>query len=194
MTAKRPPRRHSKEDRLRYPAITAAELRCDLIQGPVTRAWEAADDAWGFEVLLGHMPPAWASRYGELLAALNAAADAHDVAACETAAAALIKAIGAMQAKAIADGHKPTRPEVWWIEAEDGTRIGFVRHTDQQARAMHDNPGATICTAREALVALKPALFGLLSEVKRHFPGAEMTAIRPAFKMDDELVEDELTW
>lgn len=188
-----PPRRQRKEDRLRYPSVTAQSLRCDLALAPVTRAWEAADDEWGFETLLGVLPPTWASRYGALVADLHRAEDAADVPACEVAAAAVVKAIGMMRDKARADGHVPTRPEVWWVEADDGTRLGFVRHADQQARAMRDNPGVTICTAREALVALKPALFGLLSETKRLFPGAEMTAIRPRTELEDVL-EDEIPW
>lgn len=190
---KRPPRRQGKEDRLRHPPVTQAELRCDMICAPVTRAWEDADDTWGFEALLGLLPPAWASRYGALTHDMQAAYDAHDEAACRAAAEALTRAIGMMQDKARADGHQPTRPEVWWVDAGDGKRLGFVRHANEQARAMHDHPGATICTAREAMVALHPRLFGLLSEVKTHFPGAEMTAIRPRTELEDVL-EDEIPW
>lgn len=193
MTAHRPPRRRGKEDRIRYSPVSQAELRCDMICAPVTRAWEAADDEWGFETLLGLLPPAWASRYGALTHDMQTAYDAHDEAACRLAAEALIRAIGMMRDKAKADGHTPTLPEVWWSEADDGTRIGFVRHADQQARAMRANPGATICTAREAVVALKPSLFGVLSEAKRLFPGAEMTAIRPRSQLET-LLEDEIPW
>ncbi len=193
MTAHRPPRRQGKEDRLRHPVVTQAELRCDLICASVTRAWEAADDEWGFETLLGLLPPAWASRYGALTHDLQTAHDARDEAACRLAAEALIRAIGIMREKAREFGHTPTVPEVWWAEADDGTRIGFVRHADQQTRAMRAHPGATICTAREALVALKPALFGLLSETKRLFPGAEMTAIRKRSETE-EFLEDEIPW
>jgi hypothetical protein len=184
--ASRPPRRQRKEDRLRHPSVTTQSLRCDLALAPVTRAWEAADDEWGFETILGLVPPTWASRYGAVMADLNRAYGAEDVAACDVAAAAVVKAIAGM-VKGLRDaGHVPTRPEVWWVEADDGTRLGFVRRPDDQARAMADNPGATICTAREALVALKPALFGL-GEVKRHFPGAEMTAMRAPTELEEEL-------
>lgn len=192
MTATRRPSRHQKEDRLRFPGITPEERRCDLILAPVTRAWEEADDEWGFEALLGHLPPAWVSRYAGLIVSLHDAYDRNDVAACEDLATKVIGAIGTMSASAKAAGHQPTRPEVWWVEADDGTRLGFVRHADQQARAMADNPGATICTAREALVALKPALFGL-GNVKRLFPGAEMTAMRAPTELE-EVLEDEIPW
>lgn len=164
-----------------------------MLMAPVTRAWEDADDAWGFETMLGLLPPHWLDRYAALRIELDDAYDRSDVDACRDLAPKMVAAIRSIQDGLIAAGHQPTRPEVWWVEADDGTRLGFVRHADQQARAMRDNPGATICTAREAMVALKPALFGLLSETKRLFPGAEMTAIRPRTELETVL-EDEIPW
>lgn len=191
--ASRRPSRHKKEDRLRFPTTSAEERHCDMLMAPVTRAWDDADDAWGFETILGLLPAAWVDRYAALRIKLDDAYDRADVDACRDLAPRMVGAIRAMQDGLIAAGHQPTRPEVWWVEADDGKRIGFVRHADQIARAMRDNPGATICTAREAVVALKPALFGLLSETKRLFPGAEMTAIRPRTELEEEL-DDEIVF
>lgn len=192
MTTARHPRYQKKSDRMMHPGATAAEIRCDHACAPLDRIARDMEAIWGIDVLPSLVSPTMAEKYGRAIAHLHASYDASNPADTAAAAENCIKGLQAMDAAARAAGHVPTAPAIWWTE-EQGKRIGIVQSSADQARAMDANPGAHIFTAREAAVALRPAAFGLVDEIKRTFPGAEVSAIRKPTQLETEL-EDEIPW
>ena len=80
-----------------------------------------------------------------------------------------------------------------WAGLTAGWQAGFVQDVAFAVRAKAAYPDAVIFTLREAVVALRPMSFGLVAEVKQLFPGAEVTAIRPRTKIEQDL-DDEIIW
>lgn len=193
MTAQQRPYRQGKGDRLTYSGATDVEVRCDYAVGPLDAVAIEMDSTWGVDVLPTLVTPALAERYGAAVAHLNACILANDPVGTTAAADNCIRGLRRMDAEARAAGHVPSPPECWIIEA-NGKRFGFVKDVAQAARAEAAYPGVEVFTLRQAAVALRPALFGLVDAVKTAFPGAEIVATRPAPSPLAKSLDDEIPY
>lgn len=193
MTAKsRPPRYTRKSDRMITPGVSAAELRCDMACAPLDNLARHYDAVWGIDRLVTLVPPAMAERYGAAIAHLMSCYDAENPADTAAAAANCMKGLDAMNAAAIAAGHKPADPRVWQIEI-DGRIYGFVEDAAFVAIAERGNPGVKIVTLRQAVNSLAITENAVVDAAVKNFPGATVTAIRPRSQLEESL-DDEIPY
>jgi hypothetical protein len=186
------PRFRNKSDRVINPGASAMEIRHDFAVAPLDRAARIADERWGVDRLPTLVSSAMAEKYGRAIAHLHECMATDDPSLTAAAAENCTKGIAAMDAAAVAAGHIPNNPEIWWVD-NNGRQFGFVRDPATIAQARTRHPGAAIFSVREAAVALDPAAFGVATEVLRHWPAAEVTAIRKPSPIEAQL-EDEIPW
>lgn len=182
----RPPRYTRKSDRMITPGASAAQIRVDMACAPLDNLAREMDNRWGVDRLVTLVPPAMAERYGAAIAHLHSVYDAADPTATAAAAANCMKGLDAMNAAAIAAGHKPADPRVWSIEV-DGLNWGFVEDAAFVAIAERNNPGVKIVTLRQAANSLAITQNAVVAAAVLNFPGATVTAIRPRTQLEEEL-------
>ncbi len=170
------PQRRRIDDRLMHAGKTAAQIACDTAIAPFDNAAFAMEQKWGIGRLEELVTPDMASRYGAALGYLNEAIEANDREKTAAAATNCIRGLHAMDAAAIAAGHKPLPAETWIIEHE-GKRFALVRDIRTWPLVQELYPGLPIHSVREVAIAL--AHYGnAVIDAKQTFPGAEITAIR----------------
>lgn len=187
MTAARPTRQR-KGDRLLCPGATSAEIACDHALAPFDRAALDSERRWGIERLPGLVSPEMAAKYGAAIAHLNDRINAGDPDGVAAAATNCIRGLAAMDAEAIARGHRPVPAEVWvFDEVIDGKRVrlGITREPGDWPTLQDSHPGLPIYSLREVAVKMTPGL--LEAAVKSVFPGAQVTATRHVSPLDDVL-------
>lgn len=183
--------RQRKSDRLIQPGASSEEIRCDYAVAPLDHAATAMDEYWGIDRLPCLVSPATAEKYGKAMAHLLDCIDRRDAPACAAAAQNCIRGLAAMDAEAKAAGRQRADPDVWQVEI-DGQRFGFVRDVTFANIAKARHPELIIFTLREAVVALRPAMFNIgVIDIKAHFPDAQVTANRTRTPteqcLDDEI-------
>jgi len=184
MTAKR--HHVQRFDRLLSPGASKNEIRCDYACAPYDEAALDMERKWGVNRLPGLVVPAMAEKFGRAIAHLN---DCLNREAPEEAAAAAVncvRGLHAMDAAAVAAGHKPADPEVWQVEFEGRTLV-FVRDKRQWPAAQAAAPGATVYSLQEAAYALEKARPPTVADVQAAFPGAQITAVRQRSPLEDDL-------
>ncbi len=162
-----------------------AEIRCDLATAPFDRAARAMEEKWGVDRLPGLVSPSMADRWGAAMANLNAALDAKDAALVVKRVEACLRGFAAMDAEAVAAGHKPLPPDAWEIEV-DGVTCAVLRDGNQWPAYAALRPGVRAYSLREVGLAL--AAYGqTVAAVKDAFPGAEVKAVKPKTPLEREL-------
>jgi hypothetical protein len=86
----------------------------------------------------------------------------------------------ALDAAARAAGHTPGTVGDVWCATVEGRAYAVCLHTVDSAALAAAYPGHTAVSLQELLRLLAATEAGLLSRVKDVFPGAAVTAIRPA--------------
>ena len=146
----------------------------------VDEAARAAERRWGVGRLLRLVSPATLLRF-RTAHSLWAAAYSHDrdAAATERTSAMMIRAWHALDAEASAAGHAPLAPTQWEGRTEDGRVLVIVRTAEEglALASAPDDRARVVWTVDE--LARCVALFEQISDVKRCFPGATVTAVSP---------------
>jgi hypothetical protein len=91
----------------------------------------------------------------------------------------MLRAWHALDAAALSAGWKPLTPTVWeTVLPETGEVIAIVRDADEALALGHERKG-TVWTLAEVAIAIE-AFGDTVRASKEAFPGAEVTAVRPA--------------
>lgn len=158
---------------IEHDRITAAVLSVD----EVARAMERR---WGVGRLVRLVSPATLLRFRQAHALWTQAYSAdRDAAEAERTSAMMVRAWKALDAEATAASHEPLAPTVWEGRTEDG-RVLVITRTSEEALAIAgvaDERARTIWTVDE--LARCVAMFEQISDIKRSFPGATVTAVSP---------------
>lgn len=184
------PKRTKRHDRILHSLANTAQIRCDMATGPFDAKAREMDRKWGIDRLPDLVSAATADRWGLAMAQLNEAIEAGDHALTVQRVDACLRGFAIMDAEATAAGHDPSNPEVWEYEL-DGVLYGIVQDGCEWPAAEAARPGIKLHSLREAVVALKAykSAAPILETVKRSFPDATITAIRP---VDDDLGGDKI--
>ena len=179
------PQRQRKADTLMHPGATGIDIRHDMACAPFDRAARIMDAAWGKDRLPELVSTATAEKYGSAMAKLNAAIAGTDPGETAARAAVCMRGMDAMNAEAIAAGHKPTPPEAWLIEV-DGKPCAVIRETEDWTALAESLPGVRLYSLREVALALE-AYGQTVTATKDAFPGATVTAIRKPSPLELDL-------
>jgi hypothetical protein len=197
MTTPKPRRRH-KGDKLLHPGADRRDIMVDYALGPFDRLSDEMSRKWGVDRLPELVSPATAQRFGSAMHRLNEAiekgrpADGGDhkvepdyVRIC---AENCMRGLQAMDREAEEAGMPKADPNVWEYEL-DGMKFGIMADDRAWQSIKKQRPDLILVTMREVAIALKAYKFdGVVEEVKKHFPAATVTNIRPKEKnMDDPI-------
>ena len=186
----RPQRRSHprRRDGFVYPGASAADLTIGNAIAPFDRAMLDSERRWGVDRLQELVSPETAAKWGSAMGKLNTAIEAQDVDLLVQRVGVCIRGLAAMDAEAIARGHRPVPAEVWvFDEVIDGKRVrlGITREPGDWPTLQDSHPGLPIYSLREVAVKMTPGL--LEAAVKSAFPGAQVTATRHVSPLDDVL-------
>lgn len=190
------PRRQKKADRLLAGSnATPVEVQADYALGPLDQLARQMDRKWGIDRLPELVSVETATKYGSILAKLNAAIDNADPAEAARVAQGVMRGLHAMDAEAEKSGAPKANPEVWEIEHQ-GHKIGIIRDQNYWPELKAQRPDLAIYTLNEVAVALAQLHTDRVAEIKARFPGAEVTAIKtPQAEMPaSEITDDEIAF
>ena len=178
MSARNRPDRKKKADRLTSPHSSGVEIECDYALGPVDQAHRDMDRKWGVDRLPDLVTPDMAAKFGKAMSALNASIDAVDPAATRQNASNVVRGLAAMDAAAEASGASKSSPEVFEYSV-NGIAFAVLRDGADWPALKAARPDLLFYTMREVANAMAAyQLTGeVVSEVKKHFPGAEITKV-----------------
>ncbi len=182
-----PPKMPRKPDPIVAPGLTPQEIQCGAALAPFDERAIASERTWGVDRLIGLVSPETAARWASALTKLNAAVDAADIAETVKYVGVCLRGFDAMDAEAIAAGHKPISPDVWEIALDDGTVIGIYRDGRDWRAIQEMRPDVKLYSAREIVIGflMRNDAFEKIEAVKNAFHGAEITAIRKREMEDD---------
>lgn len=179
------PRRQRKADRLLSPDAHKDEIACDYAIAPMDRLATQMDEKWGIDQLPTLVSVETAQKYGIAMAHLNACILETEPTKCADAANNVIRGLHAMDAEATAAGHQPASGEFWEYELPpmDGRpeiRVAVARDITEWQTIKKRRPDLVVYSMREVALALDfYQRNGLLQEVKKNFPSAQVTKIKP---------------
>ena len=139
----------------------------------------AMERKWGIDRLPKLVDPALAARFQAQREKLDEALRSQRPDAIATQAAAMERAWKALDAAALADGRAPLAPEIWeTVIPSTGEIVAIVRTAEEASAVARERNGA-VYTLAEVAVAID-AFGDQVRAVKAAFPGASVTAVRPA--------------
>lgn len=139
----------------------------------------AMERKWGIDRLPRLVDPALAVRFRAQTERLDEALASGRADAIKAQAEAMARAWSALDQAATAAGAQPLSPAVWeTVIPSTGEIVAIVRTADEAAAIAKDRAGA-VWTLDEVARAID-ALGAKAREVKHAFPGATVTAVRPA--------------
>ena len=175
------PQRQKLGDRMLVKGAREAEVKIDYAVAPLTKLANELDKFWGYDVLPELVPPEMAEKFGGAVAKLNAAIEAQNVDEVVKWAGVCIRGSKAMHEAALASGAAPASDEAWLIEA-DGKQYALLKDSRAWQRFQDKHPKIEVVTERELILALqwyrKSRIGEMMSEVKQHFPKAEVIEFR----------------
>lgn len=187
MTAR--PMRPRKSDPFVHPQATPQDMAIGNALAPFDRAAAEANLRWGVDRLQERVSPETAAKWGSAVGKLNAAIDAGDLETITARVSVCLRGLAAMDAEAIAAGHKPVPANVMVWE-QDGKRIGVVQDMADWPALKSAHPELRLYSMREVFLALQH--YGqMVVAAKDAFPGAQVVTIRPKSRME-ELIDDEI--
>lgn len=134
---------------------------------------------WGIDRLPKLVDAPLAVRFRSQAERLDEAIRSDVSAAVSAQAEAMLRAWNALDAAAITGGWKPLAPTVWEaVLPETGEVIAIVRDSDEAFALAKERKGA-VWTLAEVALAIE-AFGDTVRATKEAFPGAEVTAVRPA--------------
>ena len=139
----------------------------------------AMERKWGIGRLPKLVDANLAVRFRSQAERLDEAIRSNVSAAVSAQAEAMLRAWTALDAAALAAGWKPLAPTIWeTVLPETGEVVAIVRDADEAFALAKDRKGA-IWTLAEVAIAIEAFGDGVRA-AKEIFPGAEVTAVRPA--------------
>jgi hypothetical protein len=138
----------------------------------------AMERKWGVGRLPRLVDPALAAKFDAQRDKLNDAIHSERQDAIAAQAAAMERAWKALDAAAAAKGAQPLSPNVWEATTPAGEVIAIVRTPEEATLIARERKGA-VWTVAEVAIALD-AFGDHVRAVKEKFPGANVTAVRPA--------------
>lgn len=170
---------------------TADYSTAKAILDGVDEAVAASERTWGVGRLRLLVEDDLRARWDRQWSAWCGACEAYDLAGIRAQGAAVRRALGVLEAAARAAGHGPIQSDVWEV-AHEG-RVIAVCQTPAEAHAVAaDGRRLEVWTVDELVRVALSGQRAALSEVKRVFPGAEVTALRTRGPIDWAAGGDEL--
>ena len=155
------------------PAADLAKASLDRLDAVAS----AMERKWGIDRLPMLVDAPLAVRFRSQAERLGAAICLNVSAAVSAQAEAMLRAWNALDAAAITAGWKPLNTTIWeTVLPETGEIVAIVRDADEALAA--DRKGA-VWTLAEVAIAIE-AFGDTVRATKEAFPGAEVTAVRPA--------------
>ena len=175
------PQRSKAGDRMLAKHARETEIRIDYAVAPLTKLTADLDKFWGVDTLVELVPPDMAEKFGGAVAKLNAAIEAQDVDEVVKWVGVCMRGSKAMHEAALASGAAPASDEAWLIIA-DGKQYALLKNGRSWQRFQEKYPDIEIVTERELILALRwyreSRVGKVMSEVKDHFPQAEVIEFR----------------
>ncbi len=157
----------------------SADRFAQFAVGRLDEVAHAMERKWGIDRLPKLVDPALAARFEAQRKKLDEALRSQRPDAIATQAAAMERAWKALDAAALADGRAPLAPEIWeTVIPSTGEIVAIVRTAEEASAVARERNGA-VYTLAEVAVAID-AFGDQVRAVKAAFPGASVTAVRPA--------------
>ena len=157
------------------PAADLAKASLDRLDAVAS----AMERKWGIDRLPKLVDTPLAVRFRSQAERLDEAIRSDVSAAVSAQAEAMLRAWNALDAAAITGGWKPLAPTVWeTVLPETGEVIAIVRDADEAFALARERKGAC-WTLAEVAIAIE-AFDDKMRATKEAFPGAKVTAVRPA--------------
>jgi hypothetical protein len=139
----------------------------------------AMETKWGIGRLPKLVDAPLAVRFRSQAERLDEAIRSDASAAVSAQAEAMLRAWNALDAAAIKGGWKPLAPTIWeTVLPETGEVVAIVRDSDEAIALTKERKGA-VWTLAEVAIAIE-AFGETVRATKEVFPGAKVTAVRPA--------------
>ncbi|MDT1061180.1 hypothetical protein RM190_04865 [Paracoccus sp. CPCC 101403] len=150
-----------------------------MMLAPFDHAMNASEEKWGVNRLPELVSVDMAEKWGSAMAKLNAAISEGNPEEIKARVGVCIRGLAAMEAEAIAHGHKPKPAEVWEYEYEG--RVFAVMREGKDHKTLGDHfKGRRIYTMREVAIALNHLDKNLFAAVKDQFPDSNLVGIKKA--------------
>jgi len=178
MTTTRPTRQH-RGGRLMWGFADPDALRCDYALAPFDREAEEMDRKWGIDRLEELVSVETATKFGSAVAKLNKAISDNDPEETAKRAAVCIRGLKVMDAEAEKAGQPKAAGD--YVEYEiDGWKFAVAQDIREWKAIKAERPDLRVFSLREVGMALKAikADGPIYEAVKKHFPGAEISAVR----------------
>lgn len=157
------------------PAADLAKASLDRLDAIAS----AMERKWGIDRLPKLVDAALAVRFRSQAERLDEAIRSNVSAAVSAQAEAMLRAWQALDAAALDGGWKPLSPTIWeTVLPETGEVIAIVRDADEAFALAKERKGV-VWTLAEVAFAIE-AFGDTVRATKEAFPGAEVTAVRPA--------------
>lgn len=134
-----------------------------------------AEVRWGIGKLESLADPELAARFEQARVRLNAALNGEDVNEVVARCKDMIKGWKVIEKRVREAGHQPADMRVWYHKGDDGRTYAFVQ---DPADATLVEKGA-VAYSLDEVVRLLDQRFQTINTVKEHWPGAEVTKVKP---------------
>ena len=134
-----------------------------------------AEVRWGIGKLESLADPELAARFEQARVRLNAALNGEDVNEVVARCKDMIKGWKVIEKRVREAGHQPADMRVWYHKSDDGRTYAFVQ---DPADATLVEKGA-VAYSLDEVVRLLDQRYQTISTVKEHWPGAEVTKVKP---------------
>lgn len=157
------------------PSADLAKVSLDRLDAVAS----AMERKWGIDRLPKLVDAPLAIRFRRQAERLDEAIRSDVSAAVSAHAEAMLRAWNALDVAALSAGWKPLAPTIWeTVLPETGEVITIVRDSDEAFALAKERKGA-VWTLAEVAIAIE-AFGDTVRATKEAFPGAEVTAVRPA--------------
>lgn len=191
MKSKQPEKRNGKTvlERTPLPKVTNANREVhEIVTKQFDPAIRATNFKWGTDRLPELVGPVKEARWLEVVDELNEAIAANDPQRVQGAVSTALKGLAVMDAAAEQDGAEKRAPELLVGEAE-GFAFGIMPDDRFAEQYENENEGLLLFTLHQVGVILKDRVENspALQAARKHFPDAEVKAVRPRSKLEQEL-------
>jgi len=172
------------------PKMYEEQEKASVIQASLSSVDKIARDMeqrWGVGKLEQLADPALATRFEQARQNFNHALGQESITEVVAKAQDMIRGWKILEKKVLEAGHKPECERVWFMVGDDGKKYAFVNDSSDH---VHFDKDVIVVSMEEVLMVFEAHYKELYSEVKKHFPGAQMVEIK---KIDEkEVLDDEL--
>ena len=147
-----------------------------------------AEVRWGIGKLESLADPELAARFEQARVRLNAALNGDDVNEVVARCKDMVKGWKILEKRVSDAGHKPAVFRVWYHKADDGRKYAFVQDPADATLVDDDAIAYTL----DEIARLLDQRFQTINKVKEHWPGAEVTKVKPKTKTKIEDLNDDV--